>query len=354
MPKRAPYFHVYMGLMVVFASYAMGMTMRVREARLHWNTPHGCSRKVAPPAPVVSEAWKPVVEKYAGGVCLLTGKISYLDEAGKPFRYDVAAYEQRGELVPDPNGPVFVYNFAGTAFHIGNGVVLTNEDIFMTKGIPVSLTSGPNDFIPDREISIGKHKVTESFSNVRAYFPNRPEPFQLKADGFRFVHNVPEFTFELNGADVTALQVYDFNDYCKSYIGHNEKVGRKLLLLWQPTWQETDPSRLATPTVAETSIGWNSGSTFLMNNFRDGQISPPGAPILDEKGVVIGITGTEAVSFGLVESEFDTSGIMPRMPVVMGETYGAHLCNLRASLSCDCESGKSSVSAKKSPSAKRK
>ncbi len=34
MPKRAPYFHVYIGLMVVFASYAMGGTMRVREARL--------------------------------------------------------------------------------------------------------------------------------------------------------------------------------------------------------------------------------------------------------------------------------------------------------------------------------
>lgn len=328
--------HLALGSLVVIASFAAGFNnspICKRQSR-------ACGKKTLA-APVVSESWRPVVEKYAGGVCLLTGTVSYVDEAGKPVRYDVKAFEERGELVPDPNGPIFTHGFTGTAFHIGNGVVLTNEEIFYDKSVPTSTVSRPYSHIFDREITIGKRKVkiTESFSDVRAYFPNQPEPFHLKADGFRFVHDVPEFTFDLNGAEVPALKVYDNDDRLVSTILHNDQVGRKLLLLWQPVFQETDVSRRVRPTVAETSIGWNLGYNFLMRNFRDGQLPPSGAPILDEQGVVIGIVGFRTDPSWRVESgtEFDPSGIMSRMPVVMGETYGAHLYHRKTGFPCSCE-----------------
>lgn len=341
-------FHLALGSLVVTASLGAGF---VRSSIIAKKTRQLACGKKSPPAPVVSESWKPVVEKYAGGVCLLAGTVSYVDEAGKPVRYDVKAFEERGELVPNPDGPVFSHDFAGTAFHIGNGVVLTNEEVFNDKGVSHFWVSQPHTQVIDRQvvlgftvdqgITIGKQRVTESFSNVRAYFPNQPEPFHLKAGGLRLVHNVPEFTFELNGADVPALKVYDNDDRMISTLLRNDRVGQKLLLLWQPVFQETDASRQVKPTIGETSIGWNWGHNFLMNNFRDGQIPPPGAPILDEQGVVIGIIGFRNDPSWRVESDFDARGIMSREPILMGETYGAHLYNRKAGFPCDCESEKS-------------
>jgi hypothetical protein len=337
MTRRAPYFHVYIGLMVVFASYAMGVTMRVREARLRGNAPHGCTRRATPPAPVVSAEWKPVVEKYAGGVCLLVGTFTYVDVAGNPFHYDVAAYKQRGELVSDPNGPVFANEFKVTAFHVGNGVVLTYGGLFSIEARFTSMKESRNNSIGQGHVSNPEQEFLGHISDIRAYFPNQPKPFHLKPDGFRLVHNVPELTFELNGADVPALKVSDYDASMISVIGHNDQVGRKLLLLWQPVVQETDASPRIMPTIAETSIGWNRGCSFLMNSFRDGQIPPPGTPILDEQGVVIGMIGSQTESFGFVESEFDTRGIMPRMPIIMGETYGAHLYHQKSGFACNRE-----------------
>lgn len=343
MPKRVPYFHVYLGLMVVFASYAMGATMRVREARLHGQHPTGCNRRISrtpkvsvskPETPVQSATWSPIVEKYAGGVCLLTGTVSYVDKTGKPFRYNRMEWEQRRGLIPDANGPVLEKIFSGTAFHIGNGVVLTHTDIF----VPAGVLEGHGCLgVPPGWIR--REDVREVFTDVQAYFPNQPDGFRMKPDGFRTVHGVPEFTFELNNADVPALQVQvSDDDRVPDAARHGDRVGEELLLLGYPDASRN--GRLAL-TYFQTSIGWNEGHHFLFQPFSGPGAKGAGFPIFDTNGGVIGIRGQDKGDLDKVWI-MSNSGGTPKGPfsgnlTVMGHTYGAHLLNRKTGETCLCE-----------------
>jgi hypothetical protein len=135
MTRRAPYFHVYIGLMMVFASYAMGVTMRVREARLNQS-----ERRCWPSPP-------PRVEKTAfatSGVC----SVEILEmscpkpDVEKPIRDTLP----NGMRISQDGNTAF-YIAETTGFLIEDGNVLIHCDwslashVSDTKNWKVSLTA---------------------------------------------------------------------------------------------------------------------------------------------------------------------------------------------------------------------
>ncbi len=336
MTKRAPYFHVYIGLMVVFASYAMGVTMRVREARLRGNVPpHGCSRKTSCTSdmPGYTVTLDQLVEKYGRGLCVVTGRFSYVDESGKPFRYNVRAFKKNVELKPDPTGPIYSEPFSGTGFHVGNGVVLMHYNFLE----PLKSFTNNKQFADGGNQVFGGRFCRQVVTDVEARFNGIPEQtFTLKADGLQWVHWTPEFTFDLKGADIPALPLRIAEDVETFPSTEPDRAGETIFVLGFPgVATEFGPTRnpvLPNPLkliAFQTVISGSDGNQFRVDTFTEDRPFPTGFPIFDRTGVVIGIQG------------YDRSGVCPngRFPdgsvFSMGTGYGAHLWRLQHGLKCD-------------------
>lgn len=334
MTRRAPYFHVYIGLMVVFASYAMGVTMRVREARLRGNVPHGCARKTSCKSemPGYTVTLDQLVEKYGRGLCVVTGRFSYVDESGKPFRYNVRALRKNIELNFDPSGPVYSEPFSGTAFHIGNGVVLMDASFLLPlKGFFDTRLEDGGDFISDGRL------FRQVVTDVEVRFNGIPEQaFKLKADGLRWVHGTPEFTFDMKGTDIPALPVQITEEKATFPPKEMDRVGEPVFLLGFPeaamevgsTKNPVLPNPLKL-TAYQTVIDSSFDGQFNVDTFTVERSFPAGFPIFDRTGVVIGIQGYD-------RSGVSGNGKLPDgsvSPMVSG--YGAHLWWLQHGLKCD-------------------
>ena len=128
--------------------------------------------------------------EYGNGVCLIVGVYDLIDKkTGKPLRYpDPQAFqpspfepsEQSSEegmnappsqmtLTTEGNGSTVEYDFIGTGFHVGSGYIVTNRHVVQ----------------PWEEDDLVKQMLTDAKGRARikrlvVYFPNLPQPFQLK------------------------------------------------------------------------------------------------------------------------------------------------------------------------------
>ena len=126
--------------------------------------------------------------EYGNGVCLIVGVYDLVDRKnGKMLRYPDPQDFQPSPYEPAPseegfqtsqvplglttegNGTPVEYDFIGTGFHVGGGFIITNRHVVQ----------------PWAEDDLVKQMIKESNGRARVkrlviYFPNFPQPFQLK------------------------------------------------------------------------------------------------------------------------------------------------------------------------------
>ncbi len=126
--------------------------------------------------------------EYGNGVCLIVGVYDLVDRKnGKMLRYPDPQDFQPSQFEPAPseegfqtpqmpvglttegNGTPVEYDFIGTGFHVGGGFIVTNRHVVQ----------------PWAEDDLVKQMIKESNGRARIkrlviYFPNFPQPFQLK------------------------------------------------------------------------------------------------------------------------------------------------------------------------------
>lgn len=125
---------------------------------------------------------------YGGGICLIVGVYDLVDrKTGKTLRYpDENTFSQSlygpqnedGAADPDANqsfltttgnGSPVEYDFIGTGFHVGSGYIVTNRHVLR----PWTEDDNVKQMMKN---SNGRARV----KSLIIYFPNVPEPFQLK------------------------------------------------------------------------------------------------------------------------------------------------------------------------------
>ena len=126
--------------------------------------------------------------EYGNGVCLIVGVYDLVDRKnGKMLRYPDPQDFQPSQYEPTPseegyqtqqmplglttegNGTPVEYDFIGTGFHVGGGFIITNRHVVQ----------------PWAEDDLVKQMMKDSNGRARIkrlviYFPNFPQPFQLK------------------------------------------------------------------------------------------------------------------------------------------------------------------------------
>ncbi len=118
---------------------------------------------------------------YGGGVGLLTGSYILVEAGtGRPMRSPEFNVTEGGEaaegaseqpsLTPEGAGEPFEREFAGTAFHVGKGYVITNRH----------LTIEPWKADPSTELLNPNVKVQFRITRLVVYFPGQKMPFPLR------------------------------------------------------------------------------------------------------------------------------------------------------------------------------
>lgn len=118
--------------------------------------------------------------EYGNGVCLIAGSFYFVEtETGRPLRYAEAQLNDSGNavqsgnafesLTPEGNAAVAEYEFVGSGFYVGQGVVLTNRHIAQPW------------IADDRAQSIsGGLKAQPRLKKLIAYFPDFTQAIPLK------------------------------------------------------------------------------------------------------------------------------------------------------------------------------
>lgn len=115
---------------------------------------------------------------FGNGVCLIYGTYQFFDAAGRPLRHPEARVREDGgddgagdfyQLTPEGRGSIAEFEFNGTGFHVGNGLVLTNRHVVQ------AWTSDERSQALSSSVN-GKARLTK----LVAYFPTRNQAFPLK------------------------------------------------------------------------------------------------------------------------------------------------------------------------------
>lgn len=119
--------------------------------------------------------------EFGNGVCLIAGSYMLFEPGtGRPMRYPEAQAGEEGEaaqaageqplLTPEGNGPPFIRDFVGTAFHVGSGYVVTNRHLAVE---PWTADEG----VASLSQSVrGQFRVTR----IVAFFPGVRHPFVVR------------------------------------------------------------------------------------------------------------------------------------------------------------------------------
>jgi hypothetical protein len=330
MTRRPLFVQLSVGLLAVLIAFGVGFLRgrthphkSVLPGSSPWTAPKFTLNR--PETKDLSAKWTPIVEKYAGGVCVLTGRVMFVDGKGNPFRYNVKTWTERGELVADPNGQIYYRAFSGTGFHIGDGVVLSHVELFA----PRTGTSLAIDGETDEPILSTGREYRRVPVDVTATFPGREKAFPMRTKGYRLVHYVPEFTFDLDGANIPVLPIPAGD---ASGIGDVQK-GEELLMLGDA--DSIFGKKAESPKVLSLIEAKVEEHTFegCEISFLNRQRMNPGFPIFNREGVVVGIFG-RSLFFepGVVFPE----RILTKELELLGAGYGPHRAKEKRGLVCEC------------------
>jgi len=126
---------------------------------------------------------------YGNGVCLIVGVYDLVDKkSSKPLRYPDPSSQASTQYEPPPSedsptpaqqpgtslttegsGSPVEYDFIGTGFHVGGGYIVTNRHVVQ----PWTEDDNVKQMLRDND---GRARV----KRLVVYFPNYPQPFQLK------------------------------------------------------------------------------------------------------------------------------------------------------------------------------
>jgi S1-C subfamily serine protease len=117
---------------------------------------------------------------FGRGVCLISGSFIFVEQGtGRPLRYPEAQTREDGEalqngaealqLTPEGKGSIAEFEFVGTGFYVGGGLVLTNRHV-------------AQPWIADERAQSLNSTVTGKprLRRLNAYFPDRTQPIGLK------------------------------------------------------------------------------------------------------------------------------------------------------------------------------
>lgn len=334
MTRRPLLVQFSIGLLAVLIAFGAGFLRgrtHSRKAGLPGSTPWTAPELTLnrPEMNELSAEWRPIVDKYAGGVCVLNGRVMFLDGKGNPFRYNVKTWAERGELVADPKGRIYYRAFSGTGFHIGDGVVLSHVELFAARtGNSLAIEGETDDPLLISGVNYRRVPV-----DVTATFPNQEKAFLMRTRSYRLVHYVPEFSFDLGGADIPALPIQTEAVSVPEAATGNVREGDSLLMLGvtAPIFVKNPEDRDAL-SVVEAKVDKNEKFKCEIS-FANKQRMNPGFPIFNREGVVVGIFGRSLfLEPGVVFPErISTDGLK-----LLGAGYGPHRAKEKRGLTCEC------------------
>ncbi|HQU85782.1 MAG TPA: trypsin-like peptidase domain-containing protein [Pyrinomonadaceae bacterium] len=175
--------------------------------------------------------------EYGNGVCLIVGVYDLVDKkSGKVLRYpDPQAFQpnpyepqpMEGEmpqqvtpqagLTTEGNGSPVEYDFIGTGFHVGSGYIVTNRHVLQ----------------PWEEDDLVKQMMREADGRARIkrlviYFPNIPQPFNLKIRQISYQEDVAVASIDTAGLS-TNIPVLPLEDDANSVA-----VGKTVVTMGYP------------------------------------------------------------------------------------------------------------------------
>lgn len=334
MTRRTLFVQLSVGLLAVLIAFGAGALRgqtRQNQAGLsgssHYPVPKFTLDR--PETKELPTEWTPIVEKYAGGVCLLNVHVMFVDGKGNPFRYNPKKYGARGDLVFDPDGDTYDLVFSGTGFHIGDGVVLSHVGLFVLKSGNSLVTGGRTG----EPIILDGVEYRRVLFDVTAIFPDREKPFSMRTNGYRLVHGVPEFTFDLGGADIPALPIHEDKAGESISAGGGNRAGESFLMLGASDGPNDQSSVEQKVLSAVTTEVGKSGELQFPASPGDFRQMNPGFPIFNRDGVVVGIFGRRLYSSR--RTVFPERVAMNELEL-LDAGYGPHRAKEKRGLVCEC------------------
>ena len=246
---------------------------------------------------------------YGAGVGLLTGTYVLEDAAtGRQLRYPEPQQQTTGDgppeeqpiLTTEGGGEPFEKEFAGTAFHVGQGYVVTNRHLAVEPW-----KADPNSQLLGESVAGARFRITR----LVVYFPGIAQPFPLRVKQTSARDDLAACLVEGRTlpADVPALPLDKDSDAAG--------VGRTVIMMGYPTSEERILATL--PDAESISIQQRYGSTLgqLLNHLAERNFIRPlttqghitdiesqrivyeassaegasGAPLFGQSGRVIGV-----------------------------------------------------------------
>ncbi|HEX8494880.1 MAG TPA: trypsin-like peptidase domain-containing protein [Pyrinomonadaceae bacterium] len=166
---------------------------------------------------------------YGGGVCLISGSYYFVEaRTGRPLRYPEVQTDDEGvviqsgteplQLTPEGKGVIAEYEFVGTGFYVGDGFVLTNRHVaqpWQADDRAQSLTSSVS--------------AQPRLKKLIAYFPDLPQPFNLKFKMAAQADDLAVCTFDIKDVP-TKIPVLPLDKETSDAIG----VGKTVVMMGYP------------------------------------------------------------------------------------------------------------------------
>lgn len=166
---------------------------------------------------------------YGGGVCLISGSYYFVEaRTGRPLRYPEVQTDDEGvviqsgteplQLTPEGKGVIAEYEFVGTGFYVGDGFVLTNRHVaqpWQADDRAQSLTSSVS--------------AQPRLKKLIAYFPDLPQPFNLKFKMAAQADDLAVCTFDIKDVP-TKIPVLPLDKEASDAIG----VGKTVVMMGYP------------------------------------------------------------------------------------------------------------------------
>lgn len=215
---------------------------------------------------------------FGGGVGLLTGSYSLFEQGtGRQLRYPLPGEgaEDPSILTPDGKGEPYVKEFAGTAFHVGEGFVITNRHLALE----------PWKADPSSEVVGASVNAQFRITRLLVYFPGLKQPFSLKVKQTSLRDDLAVCVIEDKtlAAELPALPL----DRESDAVG----VGKTVVMMGYPTSEERILATLPDEESFQIQQQYGTSLSDLLNHLADRNFIRP----LTSQGNITDIEGQRVV-----------------------------------------------------------
>jgi len=262
------------------------------------------------------DSWgESIVERFSGGVCLIQGEYVFQDPTtSQPLTYEATGTDEqpplKADALPDKAKPIKV-QYTGTGFLIDKrGYIVTNKHVTC----PWTITAEYQYIL--------QAGYQPRLSLFRAFFPDHPEPFELKIVSSAAEEDVALLYSRLDDETIPVLPCQELLDSMKagqSVIVLGYPTGFDVLLAWMPhgeleellgakglTFEEVSLEMAQRQLIQPTATMGMCGGIHQNKILYDAPtaIGSSGAPVIAREGKVVAINtalmkGFEGSNFGI-------------------------------------------------------